>query len=370
MGVMRLFVGMAAALAVGLGSTGAFAQQGAVHGEAHPKRGPMIFRFEKSRNESAAVARAAAAKGDCKGALDLFDEALRHSIDPTLYRDRGVCHDKLGDLYPAIDDYRTYLSEEPDAPDADKFRARLAELQKNADRDIAMTEAGSGGSFAVEMAGGMHNGETPSGASSTPAKKEPEPATTVAKADAGKPLRTLERDESRDAEAKKSPVRLGHGFIVGAFYEPRYVLNEYDFRFGQGIGLKLGYSLGASSTLVLELGYINQLSSGTATTKDGFTGTFGYEARIPFDRFADNQLLFGAQGGYEHVTDNSLGQVYSSFIAEGRAGYRHVFGPSFALDFLAQGGLMGTFPIDAPAGTNSFNAGGFVGGEVLVSVGF
>ncbi len=369
MGPMRLWTGAAIVCL----STSAFAQQGAVHGEAHPNRGPMVLRFEKSRSAVAEAARAKAAAGKCQEALDLFDDALRHSIDPTLYRDRGVCHEKLGNVYPAIDDYREYLAQEPNAPDADKFRQRLQDLLKDASQDISMSHVGAGGSFDSEMAGGMSNGETPSKPKSGDEGKQDDGAAAAAKVDVrdeGKPLSTIEHDEDRDAEANKSPLRLGRGFVLGAFLYPRYVFNKYDFQFGQGIGVKLGISLGATSTIALELGYMNQLSTGTASTKDGFNAVFGYELRIPFDRWADNQLLLGAGAGYENITDGGIGQTYASLLVRGRAGYRHVFGPAFALDFVAEAGLLGTFPIDAPAGTSAFNAGAFVGGQVIVNVGF
>ena len=370
MGSMRLWLG-AAIFSV---SATALAQQsgGAVHGQAQPNRGPMIFRFEKSRIAAAEAARAKAAAGKCKEALDDFDEALRHSIDPTLYRDRGVCHDKLGDVYPAIDDYREYLSQEPNAPDADTYRRRLEDLLKDASQDMAMSHVGGGGSFDNEMAGGMNDGSTPEKAekATKPEKKEDDSTTKVDHEDAGKPLATIEHDEARDTESNKSPLRTGRGVVLGAYLDPRYVFNNYAFNFGMGIGVKLGISLSAVSTIALELGYINQLSTGTASTKDGFSAMFGYEARFPLDRWADNQLLFGAAGGYENLTDGGLGQTYASFLARGRAGYRHVFGPSFALDFVLDAGIMGTFPEDAPPGTSNFGLGGFVGGHVIASVGF
>jgi hypothetical protein len=64
------------------------------------------------------TARERARQGDCAGALKLFDQALQSSTDLTLdrrivvrlYRDRGMCHEKLAQPYPAIEDYR--LAEE------------------------------------------------------------------------------------------------------------------------------------------------------------------------------------------------------------------------------------------------------------------
>ncbi len=77
----------------------------------------------------AAAARARMRNGDCAGALDPFDQALVSSVDPTLRRDRGLCHEKLGDTFPAIDDFRVYLTASPDAADADNIRQRLARLE-------------------------------------------------------------------------------------------------------------------------------------------------------------------------------------------------------------------------------------------------
>ncbi len=56
------------------------------------------------------------------GATDAFDVALRTSIEPELRRDRGMCHEKLGHPFPAIDDYRAYLVGRPNAPDSDAIQ--------------------------------------------------------------------------------------------------------------------------------------------------------------------------------------------------------------------------------------------------------
>ncbi|HEY2370231.1 MAG TPA: hypothetical protein VGH87_27735, partial [Polyangiaceae bacterium] len=82
------------------------------------------------------------------------------------------------------------------------------------------------------------------------------------------------------------------------------------------------------------------------------------------------QFVFSVGGGYENLTNNTLGQAYASFVARGRAGWRHVFGPGFGLDILADGGFMGTAPISPPPGASSLGVGAFVGGIVAVDVGF
>jgi len=329
--------------------------------------GSVTVSYDKSRNVAADAARAKAAAGDCKGALDLFDEALRHSIDPTLYRDRGLCHEKLGNVYPAIDDYRAYVSQAPDAADSDKYRERLESLVSSASQDIA-PETGLGGDFNAEMRGGMTDGSTPGTETELKKKRETEDDNNHAgKAeDPNAPLSQVEYEEHRDSEARNGALRRGKGFVLGAFVYPRYVFNSYNFGFGQGVGIKFGYSLGESSTLFLDVGYISQLSSGTATSMGGLTTQFGYELRLPLDTYASNQIVLNAGAGYENLLQGITGEVFASFVARGRAGYRHVFGPSFALEFLAEGGVMETVVVSG--GSSAF--GGFVGGIVEVSVGF
>src|ERR1700759_5690695 len=80
---------------------------------------PLNLQKEKLGTEAYATsARARMKAGDCAGALTSFDAALRTSDeDPTLFRDRGICHEQLGHPYPAIDDYRSYLTAVPGAQD-------------------------------------------------------------------------------------------------------------------------------------------------------------------------------------------------------------------------------------------------------------
>src|SRR5215467_2316668 len=93
---------------------------------------PTPFQLQKEQLGSTAYGEAGRARmrrGDCVGALEAFDAAIRTSIDPTLRRDRGLCHEKLNDPHPAIEDYRAYLTAMPDAPDADDIRDRLFRLE-------------------------------------------------------------------------------------------------------------------------------------------------------------------------------------------------------------------------------------------------
>ena len=273
---------------------------------------------DRSRSAAAEAARAKAAAGDCAAALDLFDEALRHSIDPTLYRDRGECHDKLGHVFPALDDFRAYILHAPDAADVDKYRARVEELVKLASQDMA-PGLGRGGDFDSEMRGGMTDGSTPA---NMPSSKVPEEPKSTEREEPGKTMSTIESEEARDREAHGSPMRLGTGFVLGAFYDPRYVFNPWDFQFGQGVGARLGWSFSSASTLFLELGYINQSGTSFAagSVKDGFMSLLGYEFRVPLDGWATNQIVLAFGAGFEDVTDETLGQQYGSIVGRAAGG--------------------------------------------------
>lgn len=330
--------------------------------------GPVNFSYDRSRNAAAETARARAIAGDCKGALDFFDEALRHSIDVTLYRDRGECHEKLGDIYPAIDDYRAYVTQAPDAADVEKIRARLDALVKDASQDMA-PNLGRGGDFESEMRGGMTDGSTPEGKPKSANVKPDEDKTETLPAEEGKSLNAIEYDESRDKQAEHGALRKGRGVVIGVLPWSRYVFNDYAYQFGQGVVARIGYSINDTSTFALEIGFMGQLSTGSASSLNGFTGTFNYEYRIALDRWADNQIFFGPGAGYENLTQNTLQLSYSSFVARGRFGYRHVFGATLALDVAADGGFMLSAPINAPAGSEGSAPGGFVGGVVGLSLG-
>ncbi|HVJ93924.1 MAG TPA: hypothetical protein VM580_29245, partial [Labilithrix sp.] len=79
---------------------------------ASPARSSSQFtlRREEAGGAAAQTARARARAGDCAAALPLFDAAIRSTIEPTLRRDRGLCHQNLGNAFPAMDDYRAYLT--------------------------------------------------------------------------------------------------------------------------------------------------------------------------------------------------------------------------------------------------------------------
>jgi Tfp pilus assembly protein PilF len=70
-----------------------------------------------------------AASGKCKQAVVEFDKALAILRDPALLFNRGECHRKLGDTDAAIDDYKQFLSDLPQAPNRAEVQERIADLQ-------------------------------------------------------------------------------------------------------------------------------------------------------------------------------------------------------------------------------------------------
>jgi hypothetical protein len=285
--------------------------------------------------------------GDCAGALDAFDAALRNGRDPTLRRDRGVCHDKLGHPFPAIEDYRFYVMKRPDAADADSIRARIAELEEQAGV-IKPGQAGVSGKSGAQVSTSI-GGETDLSASS-----------------GGKGgLAALENKEQLDTQAANSAVRRGHGLILGLAAGGRYFTNS-KFGGAEIAGLDLRYSFSSSSTALLEvsIGHVTGASSKASLSGPGILG--GYELRIPFDARVSDALLLGVTFRYESLSESN-GYVFAVLEPEGRVGYRHVFGPSLGVEAVVDGGAA----VASITGlANSGTTQGLIGGHLAVVLGF
>ena len=122
---MRCALATAAATGAVLGAAPAGAQPSPDQPRPGPAYKAQPLNLQKEKLGSAGLSDVALSRmrsGDCAGALEAFDAALRTLTDPALHRDRGLCHEQLGHVYPAIDDYRAYLTEMPEAPDADGIR--------------------------------------------------------------------------------------------------------------------------------------------------------------------------------------------------------------------------------------------------------
>jgi hypothetical protein len=112
--VVRATVGLAFALMLGArGLSGAPRADDASEARRHAQRATSL-----------------AASGKCRQAVIEFDKALAILRDPALLFNRGECHRKLGDADAAIDDYKQFLSDLPQAPNRAEVQERIADLQR------------------------------------------------------------------------------------------------------------------------------------------------------------------------------------------------------------------------------------------------
>jgi hypothetical protein len=319
-----------------------------------PKQSSSQFtlRREEAGGPDASIARQRARAGDCAGALPAFDAAIRVTIEPTLRRDRGLCHEKLGDPFPAIEDYRAYLMARADAPDADQIRDRLSRLEEQvgvggpssqAVRDRETLDDIKGN---VNFSAGNDGGETGSngsGRSSSSAGSGTAQASASIGPRAGEEGRSYDYYASREKladQADNAPLRHGTGFEIGPFLMlPRYYFGSGASKdLAYAVGGALRYSWSPNLTFLSELGYAGVGDSGANTSFSGPLLFAGVEYRIPLDAYASNQLLVGGGLGFEHYTFNGTKIATNVGELRGRFGYRHVFGPSVGLEILADGG--------------------------------
>lgn len=322
---------LAAALAV------APATAGAQETKKPYKPQPLILRKEQLGDvRFAAVARERMRTGDCAGALDAFDAALRTATDPTLYRDRGLCNEKLGYPYPAIDDYRRYLTEVPDAADADGIREHLAKL-------LAQTGQGA--------PSGGDDDSSPGGASASAKVSIGGGGADASTSDSGEGARPRDSLDyvDRDNQEMASSLRRGKGWGLAPFFsEHKFLPSGASFdapeTWSESVGLQFRYSVGRPGTLIVEAGYEHFNASDVApTSTSGLTSQLGWEFRLPLDAEYDNQLLLTPGVGYEHLVvagnGQSLSLPFDVLVPRARVGYRRMLTPSAGIDFGIDGGL-------------------------------
>ena len=307
--------------------------------QATPKAQPLILQKEQLGSFAVAdAARARARKGDCAGALEAFDQAIRTLMDPTLRRDRGLCHEKLKDVYPAIEDYRAYLTAAPDASDADDITDRLDRLERS---------VGLGGSSGNRIEDPMRTSASATGGAATSLQ-------TNGKYDSA---RAEEDDDS-------GPLRRGKGFILGVPYVGvRKWFGGSNFAtatWAETVGARFGYSLGAPHTLIAELGFQKfNIGAAGGNSVGGFSTQIAYEARLAFDRQRniDNLWILGIGIGYEHLFSTSspgtasTGDTRGGLGPRGRFGYRHNLGPKAALEASLDGGFAKFFVYGSGGGS-------------------
>lgn len=360
-----------AALGVGLPAASAWAQgagRGAAgRGSAAPagsyKTGPLNLQKEQLGGaELPGIGRSRMRNGDYDGALQAFDEALRTITDPTVFRDRGLCHEQLGHVYPAIDDYRVYLTEDPEAPDAEGISRRLRALEDkvqgrtstaSTEDDDTPPDLKATGSMRVGAGGASGSASTSEGQGSTASDK-------------------LEYVEP-DADAVHTPLRRGKGFSVAPFFQEHKWISGSLFNgaddgqsWSESVGIQVRYATSSGGALVAELGY----EYFNATSIDpfqlsGLTSLLGYEFRIPLDPSYDNQVLVVPELGYEHLslsfTDASASsQTLGAFVPRLRVGWRHMLESATALDLSLDGGAASFFSYDKFPFDSSTTASGLV----------
>jgi hypothetical protein len=293
---------------------------------------PIIIKHEQFGVSAAGdAARARARKGDCAGALEAFDQAIARSIDPTLRRDRGLCHERLGNPYPAIDDFRAYLTAMPDAPDSDDIRMRLERLEE---------QVGVGGPSA-------HKADEPGGVAGMKA--------SVSIGD-GKSDRY---DSAKLDEAESdTPVRQGRGFMLTPYLGIRrwFAGNSVSSNlWAETVGLRINFWLNPVGSLFAELGYerFNTTQEDNATVS-GLSSQIGYEARLPYRRDSlDNFWVLGLGVGYDALWITQTGSAgfsggsasLAALLGRGRFGFRHNLSPRTGLEATFDGAIGRVFPI-------------------------
>jgi hypothetical protein len=296
------------------------------------------------------VGRARMRAGDCAGALDAFDAALKSLTDPTIYRDRGICHEQLGHAYPAIDDYRTYLTAVPDAPDAEGISTRLRQLEDSV--------SGKG------QTASTHDDDTPPGLGES-ARGSAHAGGGSASAEASIRLNGKASTGSTDQleyvepeeDVLRTPLRGGAGMSLAPFFAVhKWFAGSLSRDAGDGatwtesVGLQFRYVFNASGALVVEAGF--EHFNGTTVDSvqlSGLTSLVGYELRFPLDAEYDNQILLMPALGYEHLSESFQGSSSLSigaFVPRLRVGLRHLIQPSTALDFSVEGGAANFFTYD------------------------
>lgn len=351
----------------------------AVHGAPAPPGAPRnsSAQFTLKRGEvggqAGVTGRARARAGDCAGALVAFDEALRSTVEPTLYRDRGLCHEKLDNRFPAIDDYRAYLVARPDAPDGDQIRERLQRLE-----GTEPTERGT-----EDGAKPKDDSASASGAASLSLGSEGASASASTKGSSSKRSNVIgpsrdgdtrsyddyAADERRADDAEHSPLREGTGWIFGAFvHVPRYFFAKGGTSdMAYGLGATVRYSVSPSFTFLTEIGYAGQGESGRTTAAGGVLAFGGGELRIPITKYAGDQFVIGGGLGFERYTTSGTRIGANFWSARFRGGFRHVFGPSVAVELLADGG-----PVFVASDLDRVetSVGGVIGGSFAVTAAF
>ena len=344
----RAYVGIAATAAVLLVGGAASAQSK----EGYKPRPLNLQKEHEGAQGQANLGRSRMQSGDCQGALDAFDAALRSSIDPTLFRDRGLCHEKLGHAFPAMGDFRVYLTNVPDAPDAADITQRLRRLEEEErqrevqsppqpDKYTEIAKLNTAvGAFGPSAVPSLQKSQDTGARESSPGSGNGE-------------VEVLARDDDENLLS----LRRGRGLTLGPFAEirgwffsaPSAPVTDHaslgdSLSLAECVGARVGYELGAPGGLLLEAGYEHFNSTNVdLSVVVGFTAQLAYEFRARLDPRSDNQLLVALGAGYEHLASTPANpqfsaQTYDAIAPRLRVGYRRLLAPSAGFDVALNAG--------------------------------
>ncbi|MBV9946883.1 MAG: tetratricopeptide repeat protein [Myxococcales bacterium] len=352
-------------VAAGLAGGDAEAQQS----PRNYKPQPLNLHRERLGSEGLGeVARTRMKNGDCPGAIEAFDAALRTSAGTSLRRDRGICHEQLGHAYPAMDDYRAYLAMQPDARDADSIRERLAALEQS---NLGYSSASTDAPGDVEGGAASKTSESPGAAPAPPSESGSASASGSAgvsssgsaRAPSATSLARLDYIE-RDDDPLQTPLRRGRGWSIEPFFsEHKWGASPGMQAFAPGasasfgdhgtwaesVSLQVRRSFGASSAVLLEAGYehFNATAVDSAVVA-GLTSQLAYEFRAPLDGNYDNQLVLAVGLGFEHLSVSPNTAQFGSrsvgaFVPRARGGWRHLLTASAGFDLSLDLGMANFF---------------------------
>jgi hypothetical protein len=355
--------------------------RGANRGQGHrggggKALGGPVRREHLESDPLADAARAKMRSGDCAAALDAFDQALLTSMDPTLRRDRGLCHEQLAQPYPAIDDLRAYLTAAPDAGDAEEMRAHLARLeQATLGYSSSTTDVPGdveGGASATANAGkARQNGEDPveDGSKDPPSLGPDKPMEDIA---------------PRDEDPRASSLRAGTGWSLAPMFSihkwgaspaslalaPGSAGPSFGARgtWAESVGIGVRYSTSRVGAILVEAAYEHF----NATTDDlavvsGLSSQVAFEWRFPLGASYDDQVVLAPGLGFEELSispssPQAQGASSGAFVPRVRVGWRHMVASAAGFEVSLDGGAVNffansQFPFSSASGASSYFVG-------------
>ncbi len=304
-------------------------------GPPRSRNQPLNLNSTDSAAGPAARARAKARANDCEGALPLFDEAIRITIEPTLRRDRGACHDKLGNAQAGVDDYRAYLYARPESADAKDVEERIQVLEGQLEAARKPEErGGSGASANASISINGERTEANAGSKSNEGREGREGRGATSYDDYSSQVK-------RRDDAESSSLRMGSGGAFGFYAAVRGLFGTLNTDVGYSVGVSPRYAFNSWFGLVGELGFAG-FGARAREAIGGIAVWVAPEFRVRLDSYASNSLLFAFGPGYERYTglDRANPAAFNSGHLRGRVGFRHVFGANIALDLTFDPGVV------------------------------